>query len=115
MAIEGDVQALLATLVSDRCYPTTPPEGTATPYIIYQVIANVPYVSHDGSTGLSKRRMQVDVWASTYTVQKSIEKLVFSTMEGSELSNIPLMAVDMYDQDAKLYRSLMEFSIIGPQ
>lgn len=111
MAIEGDVKTLLSTLVSNRCYAVVA-DGTPTrPYIVFQVITNVPNVLLDGPGGLERRRMQIDVWADNYKSQKAIEALVFSTMEGATFSNIPLMSQDSYEPETKLFRSIMEFSI----
>ncbi|MBU1567715.1 MAG: DUF3168 domain-containing protein [Proteobacteria bacterium] len=111
MAIEGDVKDVLDSLVSNRCYPVVAPDNPTRPYIIYQVITNVPNVLLDGPGGLERRRMQIDIWAETYASQKSLEAQVFSAMAAATFSNIPLMAQDSYEPETKLFRSIMEFSI----
>jgi hypothetical protein len=112
MAIEGDIQSLLATLVSGRCYPLVNTSTTIIkPYITYQVVSSVPTVSLDGPSGLENRRTQVDVWADTYGAAKALEIAVKSAMQGAYFVNIPLLAQDFYEEETKLYRVSMDFSV----
>lgn len=112
MAIEGDIQALLAPLVSGRCYPLV---NTSTaivkPYLTFQVVSNVPTVSLDGPSNLENRRVQIDVWADTYGAAKSLEATIKTTMQGSSFVNIPLLTQDFYEEETKLYRVSMDFSV----
>jgi len=111
MAIEGDIKTLFGALVSGRCYPVTPPEKCAKPYIIFQVISNVPDVSLDGPTGLSRRRVQVDVYGTTYDAVKILEQQIFAAMEAATFTNVPLMSRDGYERETKTNRVSMDFSI----
>lgn len=109
--IEGDIQALLASLVAGRCYPLVAPESVVKPYITYQVISNVPEVTLEGPCGTERLRIQIDVWGSTYATVKGLETQIKSTMAVSSIVNIPLMTQDLYESEVKTYRQLMEFAI----
>jgi hypothetical protein len=111
LAVEGDIQTLLAALVSGRCYPLVAPELVVKPYIVYSVISNVPSVSLDGPTDTEQRRIQVDVWGETYASVKGLEVTIKSTMAGSSIVNIPLSTMDLYESETKLFRISMDFSV----
>ncbi len=113
MSVESDVYTTLAGLVEGKCYPVIAPDSPATPYIVYTVITGVPVVSLDGLSGLTRKRMQIDVWADTYESQKTIESQVSNAMESADFENVPIMVHDNYEVETKLYRSIMEYSIYG--
>lgn len=111
MAIEGTLQTLLAALVSGRCYPLTAPDKTERPYIVYQVVSNVPSVSLDGPNGTENRRIQIDVWGASYNEVKTLELSVKTAMNSALFCNIPLSTGDLYEPDTQLYRVTMDYSI----
>lgn len=112
MAIEGDLQALLAPLVSGRCYPIiNTSDIVQLPYITYQVISNVPTVSLDGPSGLENRRIQIDAFAFSYGAMKALETSIKKTMAGSTIVNVPLLSMEQYEEDALAYRATLDFSI----
>lgn len=111
MAIEGDIQTLLSTLVSGRCYPMNAPDKVVCPYITYQVISNVPVVDLGGRNGLENRRVQVDVFDRSYGGVKTLELAVKSAMDTATFKNVPLLFSELYEQDTKIYRVTMDYSI----
>jgi hypothetical protein len=111
MAIEGDIQTLLAALVSGRCYPLTAPDPVTKPYIIYQAVSEVPQNSLDGATGLNNRRMQVDVYDTSYGATKTLAGSIKTAMAGAPFNNLHLSSQDLYENDTKLYRVTMDFSV----
>lgn len=112
MAIEGTIQALLAPLAAGGCYPVVNTSPTpVTPYLIFQVISNVPVVSLDGPSGRERRRVQIDAWADTYKTVKDLELSVKSAMAGATFVNLPLLSQDLYEPDTKLFRVTMDFSV----
>jgi len=111
MAVETIIQTALATTVSGRCYPVVAPDNVAKPYITYQVISNIPTVTHDGATGTENRRMQIDLWCSTYAEQKALETSVKAAMAAAACIKVPISTADLYEPDTKLFRSLMEHLI----
>lgn len=112
MAIEGTIQALLASLVSGRCYPLVNTSATIVkPYITYQVVSNVPTVSLTGPSGLENRRVQIDIWSDTYGASKALEIQVKAAMNSAPFVNIPLLSQDFYEEETKLYRVSVDFSV----
>jgi hypothetical protein len=113
VAIEGDVQTVLAALVAGRCYPLVAPDSPVKPYIIYQVISNPTLNSLEGDMGLSRRRFQVDVWADTYGAAKGLAKAATLAMAAAAFSNIKLGDHDAYDPETKARGVSLDFSIWG--
>lgn len=111
MAIEGDIQAVLSALVAGRCYPMTAPDRTERPYIVYQVISNVPENTLDGADGTENRRVQVDVWGKSYGESKTLELLVKSAMEAASFINILMVSRDSFESETQLYRVSIDYSV----
>jgi len=112
MPVEGDLQTALGALVSGRAYPAGDvPELCETPYIAYSVVTNVPMVSLDGPTGAERRRVQVDVYGSSYGVVKALESSVKSAMAAAAIVNVPLYTMDEHEPETRLHRVVMEFSV----
>lgn len=112
MAVENDAYTLLAALVSNRAFPMVAPEGTATPYITYQVISNIPVVCLDGITGTENRRFQIDGWADSYAAAKTLESSIKAAFAASvTIVNVPLSTMDGYEPETKLYRVTMDYSV----
>jgi hypothetical protein len=111
MSTEGDIQTVLASLVSGRCFPIIAPDETAKPYITYQVVSNIPETTLDGPTGTENRRLQIDVFDTTYGAVKTLEATIKSTMASAAIVNIPLSTGDLYEGDTQLYRVTMDYSI----
>lgn len=112
MAVEGDIQALLAPLVSGRCYPLTAPVGTVRPYIIFQVISNPVLNTLEGDAGISERRIQVDVWADSYGAAKGLLKDATAAITGAghlRMNDNP----DQYDSETEIYGASADFSVWG--
>ncbi len=111
MAIENDIYSVLSPLVGGRVYPLITPEEPTKPYIVYQVVSNVSQVSLSGPTGLSRRRVQVDVYDLTYAGMKGLEPQVESAMAGAAFQGIPILYHEVYEPLVKLFRNIMEFSV----
>jgi hypothetical protein len=111
MAIEGTIQTALAALVTGRCYPLIAPDKVVKPYIVFQVVSNVPSVSLDGPNGTENRRVQIDLWGKSYGEVKALEVAVKAAMVSASFVNVPLSTGDLYESDTQLYRVTMDYSI----
>ena len=114
MAVEGDIQTALASLVSDRCYPAGEvPDSPTDPYIVFQTIFTNVGVCLTGSTYKENKRVQVDAYGRGYEVTKALEAQIKTAMAGaSAFKSVPINhGTDLYDTEAKLHRQLLEFSI----
>lgn len=118
-------ELVAATAVTDlvgappaaRIYPGKAPQGTPAPYLVLQVVSDVPKNSVDGAaaTRLHVARFQVDAYASTYLSAWALAGAVVGVI--ADLSRPDLNAYldgqrDVYDdQTPELRRVSMDFSV----
>lgn len=117
MSFEADLkahlQAGLSSLVNDRIYPLLRYSGSTLPALTYSIIADQPQNSLDGFTsGLTKYRVQIDCWAATHPILLTLKSSVKSRMNAaaSTFTSILEFGQDVYDEETKLYRSILDFS-----
>lgn len=111
MTTESTIQTALAALVSGRCYPLVAPDPVAKPYIIYQVISDVQANSLDGFSGLSNKRVQVDIYVMGYGGVKALAASAKAAMATALPQSIHLSSQDLHEPDTQLYRITMDFSL----
>lgn len=109
MSILTDIKTAVGALVSGRCYPINAPEKPAAPYAVYFQVANAPEVTLENTVPIENTRVQVDVYAKTYAEAQSLAAQVRTAMMG--LTAVPLLSVDLFEQEVKLYRVAQDFSI----
>lgn len=110
MSAELTIQTALAALVAGRCFPLTAPDPVVKPYVIYSVISDVTENSLDGDSGLSLKRVQVDIYSTTYGGVKTLAATVKSSFTVAIPQSIHLSSQDLYEPDTQLYRITMDFS-----
>lgn len=81
------------------------------PYIVILRVASVPNVSLQGASDLQNTRMQVDVYAKTVSELDALGKQIAAAFAGSSISNVPVMSVDFFEAETKLFRTTQDFSI----
>ena len=108
--IEGLIQAQIAPLVTGRCYPLTAPDTVTKPYLVFSVISDVQVNHLEGFAELSNRRVQIDVYATSYGASKSLAIAVKAAMSTAVFTNTHLSSQDLFEPDTKLYRVTMDFS-----
>jgi hypothetical protein len=115
MSLEGDIQTLLAPLVSGRCYPLNAPDPVTKPYIVYSIVSEVTENTLDGDNGMSNSRVQVDAYGTSYGQVKGLAGkagTIKAAMAGATtFSNIHLANRDLYENDTQLYHVAMDFSV----
>lgn len=109
MSILTDIKTAIGALVSGRCYPLIAPEKPVAPYAVYFQVANAPEVTMETTVPVENTRVQVDVYAKTYAEAQSLADAARSAM--LNLGAVPLLSVDLYEQEVKLYRVAQDFSI----
>lgn len=110
MAVEGSIQALLKTLVSNRCYAAGEvPDTPTAPYIVFQMISTINQTIHSSPT--RKKRLQIDIYASGYDAAKALETSAVSAMNGATFTNCFIVARDAFDQDVKLNRQIIDYHV----
>jgi hypothetical protein len=109
MIEEGVVARLQAdagvsALIASRVYPVLAPELLSLfPCVTYQVISNPSDNDLVGDTGFAVCRIQMDAWAQSYGVCKSIARAL-----GACLSNC---AGELTDEDATLVFSVQRVNV----
>jgi hypothetical protein len=68
--------SFIGAVVGARVYPLRLPQGSAMPAIVSTRVSGQPLYADDGEVGLQSARVQVDVWATTYTQAKDLAQLV---------------------------------------
>jgi len=120
VSFEADLNAHLAgdagvaQVVGERIWPQIRPEtDTALPAITTLIVDTVPSNDLDNGDGsLLNKRVQIDVWAEDYDSARNLAELVRTRMKTSATNFSSLMNSDqdLYEQETKLFRVLMDFS-----
>lgn len=113
MSMLEDFTALLAgaTDAGERIYPQVAPDGVTRPFIVYQRINTNTENVLSGSTGLKNTRLQVDVFANTYSQAQQIAAAIESLMSGWATQNVSILSQDFFEDEVKLHRVMTDFSI----
>lgn len=111
--LKGHLQASLASLVADRIYPMFRAPGSTLPALAYQIISDQPQNCLDGFTsGITKYRVQVDCWSTTHAGLVALKAAVKTRMNttAATFTSILEFGQDVYEEETKLYRSILDFS-----
>lgn len=118
MSAESKLVALLSgdsavsALVSARVYPLILPQAPTLPAITYSRIAPGAVYSLQGYSNLENPLIQVDCWGSTYAGVKDLATKVKAAMDGaSSFKSVVQAERDMYEDDVRLYRVSLDFSV----
>ncbi|MES2218360.1 MAG: DUF3168 domain-containing protein [Pseudomonadota bacterium] len=113
MSIQTELITLFANIADGRVYPSIAPDNPITPYIIYSRLTSVPQNDLDingGANQLTNTRYQIDVYAETYTEAQENLELIKTALLGWSVTNVINADRDMYEQDTKLHRVLIDIS-----
>lgn len=107
------IQEQLVTYLAQTAaiYPMVAPQGTALPYVTYQRVASTVNNVLSGAPSIDNARMQIDVWASSYAGAQALAQSIIRAMQAWPVQNVLLNNYDLYEQEVKVYRVLLEFSI----
>lgn len=102
----------VSAIVDTRVFPLVLPQKAALPAISYLRVDGVQDANLSGNSGMEAVRVQVDCWAQTYAQAKTLAGAVADAMAagfGSEC--VWLSDRDQYEDGAKVFRVILEFSI----
>lgn len=77
---EEAIHSLLAIVDAD-IFPVQTRENTEPPYIVYQMISDVPDVVLAGASGVTQARVQIDCYADGYAAVKTLAEAVRSALD----------------------------------
>lgn len=106
--IEKQLFTALKT-VCERVYPMFMPDDAVYPSITYQVVYDGANQATNGNLSSRDVRFQVDIFSASYTEAKSLKDLVVN--EVIELKGGDISSQDLYEDEQKLFRQLIDFKI----
>jgi len=111
--IQEDLVTLLGPAVASRVYGAIAAQGTLMPYIVYQrVISQVENIlDGNGNPPINSTRMQIDVWSNSYASAQATAAAVRTLMLGWSKQNVNNGEQDLYEQDTRMHRVMMDYSI----
>lgn len=97
-------------LLGQRIYPNEAAQGAPRPYVVSQLISDLPFQAYDTvAGGTAQGAIQLDCYADRYEqaheVADEVERVVCAM--GYRLNRL-----DLYESTQPRYRVLLEFSII---
>lgn len=107
LAADSPVAALVAT----RIYPMLMPPLVTMPAVSYQRVSTVPQNGLSGHHAIDHVRVQIDCWADDYDGVKALAAAVRTAMYTTPLFALPVMELDDYDSEEKLFRVILDFNI----
>ena len=116
MTIEEDVYAALTSgsPASLRVYPDVLPQFPTYPALTYSVIAGTNDFDLQGPSGLIRRLVQVDAWATTRSgavAAMNEAKILLLASSDFTIDGADVTGAERYDNETKLYRESYEFII----
>lgn len=70
----------VTTLVSQRIYCGSRPQGGTLPDIIINRVSGAPVYTDDGESGLAEARIEIDCWGTTYGAAKNVARAVIASL-----------------------------------
>ncbi|HMY36147.1 MAG TPA: DUF3168 domain-containing protein [bacterium] len=129
MNIPGPLRAIIAAngtangLLSGRIYPKVAPKGYTLPLAVINVISTNPANTKTGVSDADIALVQIDAYGETYAsaaavseaIRQAIDHYRGDVVAGSNTYGIDLIefsgAQDEYEEDAKVYRFLCEYTL----
>lgn len=113
MIVGAQLYPLISPLVDSRIYPIIVPEGSVknTPYIVWQVISNLPENTIDGATGHEWVRVQIDCYDPSYDAAVQLSNDVLGVINSNIQTTDYFGTQQMYDTDAKLFRQSIDIGL----
>lgn len=116
MSIETNLYTTLSNdagvtaLVGTRIYPNPAPEGAEKPLISYFVVAGSRFQTIPGVGDATRKRIQINCHANTYSSAKAVAAAVISALEGDGYLDLEF---DIYDPDTQTHTVAVDWSFIA--
>jgi hypothetical protein len=116
MSLEEDVFAALTAGSPSplRAYPEVMPQMVVLPAVTYTIVGGTHDFDLDGPTGLTRKVVQIDSWATTRSsayaqIVDATGLMVMST--AFQVTGIAESGAERYEPDTKLYRESREITV----
>ena len=101
MSLQTTIAAALAPIAPT--YPLTAPQGVTPPYITYFRVAGQDFETLASGGGAPRRRVQIDVWASTYLDACTLAAAAKDALRAALTISAVLDNPDHYEPDTRLF------------
>lgn len=109
--IDERIQSLLAPLATGGAHQDIAAQGTVTPYIVWLQVISTTNNNLAGASNVQNLRLQIDCYAKTQAARKALELAVIAAMGSATFSNVQLTSQNLYEQEVKLFRAMLDFSV----
>jgi hypothetical protein len=113
MSVQTDLIAVAGAIFEGRMYPFGSEEQPVPPYATFFRVAADEQSTLDENGGIGNlvnTRLQVDVWALSYSEAQAKASEVKASLKGWSVGNLVLNEQDMYEPDTKLHRVMLDIS-----
>lgn len=116
MSIETDLYSTLSTdsgvtaLISTRIYPNPAPEGAQKPLISYQLVAGSRISTIPGTGDATRKRIQINCHANTYSSAKAVAAAVEAALEGNGYLELEY---DLYDPTTQTHTVAVDWGFMA--
>ncbi|RWF69558.1 MAG: DUF3168 domain-containing protein [Mesorhizobium sp.] len=97
--MEEALTALLASIAGGRRFWVRAPASAPRPFLVLNRIDGVPSYQYSGANGYIASRVQIDIYANTYTETKTIARAVKALLSGYSGGNIQAIFVENEGRD----------------
>jgi hypothetical protein len=111
VSIDDRIQVLLNPLASGGAFQDIAIQGAVTPYIVWMMVTSTTNNSLAGASDVQNTRLQIDCYAATQASRKALADSVVTALAAADFQNVQLTSQNLYEQDVKLFRALLEFSV----
>lgn len=114
--LEIDLASRLNSIENN--YPLQAPLGTKSPYLTYTKVSSNRKYTHNGFSGLTENRIQIDCVDTSYLQAKRLAIDVINSLEEWVLDSDKIQAVfkenevDFFDVETGLFNITLDFIII---
>ncbi len=97
--MEEALTALLAPIAGGRRFWVRGPASAPRPFVVLNRIDGVPLYQYSGANGYVASRVQIDVYADTYTATKTVARAVNALLSGYSGGAIQAIFVENEGRD----------------
>lgn len=114
--LKGDVA--VAAIVGTKVYALVAPLSAVAPYVVYQVITDVPEQTIGGPAGLDVTRVQISAYDEGYAASKALRATISTLFESYSgtwstwiVNTHILNKTENYEREANLHRAIIDVRV----
>lgn len=113
----------VSAIAETRIYPLIAPENETEDHIVYDNLSSPKAAAHSNDSGLSRSRMRIKAWSTTYAGAKALAEAVRKSLYGhtGALGDVERAAVELegqpdeYDVETKWFAVVQDALIWHPE